>query len=162
MLVGLSIGLTDLFAPLHELFHLDASLSQGIGAQIVSRNMTMVDRMTLRTLIAGYSGEQWMMIWLCPILVLIGRKWGWITGGFPLGYQMGNFFYARDSYDFGDGLALYVQKLHFPKGISTDYAYQVFSQYLLDWWDTFCSVAFLISLIVVLAGIFMHRKATNK
>lgn len=162
MLIGLFVGLTSLFSPLHELFHKNVSLDQGIEAEIVSPTMTMVDRMTLRTLIAGYTGEQWTMIWLCPILALVGRKWKWITGGFPLGYQMGNFFYARNSYDFNDGLTLYVSKLHFPKSISMDYAQEMFSKYLFEWWDTFCSVAFLLSFVVILAGIFIHRRAAVK
>ena len=97
--IGFIAGTTSLFAPVHELGHLQECQNRGIKAEIVARDRIEFERETVSVLMAGHIGVLVLLGAVAFVSVVLTRLWLGITG-LCLGLVHGEYLRGLQSTDF--------------------------------------------------------------
>ena len=99
LILGFIVGTTSLFAPVHELGHLEAAQGVGIEAEIVARDRIRLARETVSVLMAAHIG---VLVWMGAIAflsVVLTRLWLGFAG-LSMGLVHGEYIRGLQSSDF--------------------------------------------------------------
>jgi hypothetical protein len=105
--LGIVLGTTNLFAPLHEMAHVASAARQGIDAEVTGWSTSQINSFSPTAILAGWT---WEVVWaliLATILCFVGRhypKLVWVTGAACLGYAFITWIRAFSSDDFNSVL----------------------------------------------------------
>ena len=130
--LGLGIGLTNLFAPLHEFFHVMASDGPSSFAGWSSSNVDIRDFGAMVT--AGWYGELIAFALFTIVAIRAGKRFPIFTGGFPIGYMATTWARGFGSYDFTTSLVTHVNSYTQYSQILRDRAIESYSARVLITW----------------------------
>jgi hypothetical protein len=111
LILGIGVGTTNLFAPLHEYYHAGVASNRGISATVTSWSTTELKELDPVVLVAGWTSELWWAVLIAVVACGIGRitpKLKWLTGGAAIGYAGATFVRAFGSTDFNSLMYKYV------------------------------------------------------
>lgn len=103
--IGCLLGLTQLFAPLHELAHVTTAQNHGVRAQITGWAETSMERLDRPAILSGWIAEVITLSILALVVALVGIKSPWATGGFWYGAAIVHWLRALGSTDFNSTMA---------------------------------------------------------
>jgi hypothetical protein len=161
LVLGLLVGMTQLFAPLHEIAHATVANNNGVEGEVTGwaeMNMVPLDRPAL---LAGYVTEVFLLSVFSVISALIGisPKRRWITGGFWVGAAFLHWIRAFDSTDFIDRLKEYFQG-QFPNDAKKAASYyEVYRAGLIHEWRVLGVWVFIIVGSIIMVCMLVGKKA---
>jgi hypothetical protein len=148
LFIGIGLGCTQLFAPLHEAAHVTVALNNGVTRASItgwaSSEMSTLDRPAI---LSGWIVEVIVLSFLAFMAALINSpKCRWVTGGMWYGAAIVHWARSFGSSDFTDTLY---------RSFSNQGAAQYYPQYrngLVMGWSFMGIVIFLFVGLVIMAG----------
>jgi hypothetical protein len=163
--LGLAVGMTNLFAPIHELAHATVANNNGVRTAYVTGWADMrMDPLDRPALLAGWVSEVFLFSVAAIILALSGisPKRRWMTGGFWAGAALVHWIRAFNSSDFTDQIRYYFNS-QFPNDpVSATAYYNAYREGLVDTWSMFGFWTFAVVGLTVLLCLLPRKVIAPK
>jgi len=109
---GAILGSTNVFAPLHEFYHVAVAGKHGIEAVITSWSTAELAEFNFPAIFAGWSAQMWSGAIAAVVFAVVGRhtRAMLFTGAGGVGYAAAAWGRAFGSYDFNEAIKLYLAR----------------------------------------------------
>jgi hypothetical protein len=152
---GTVIGFTNLFAPIHEFYHLAVAGIEGVDAKITSWDTTQLEQFNSKAVFAGWASQLWFGCLAAVIFAIVGRTRPWFTGGAGFGYAAVNWGRGFNSYDFHNTIQDYISR-SIPQSQQSR-AWEMIHQGITVRWTVMGLIVLGFTLLIVLACLLKKK-----